>query len=191
MGARFAENACFYIFSVFVLSFATEQLQLEMSTVLIGVWIAAAVQVIAIPAFGLLSDRIGRRPVYLSGAIFIGLFAFPFFWMVETKLVGVVWLAIVIGMIGHAAMYGPQAAFFSELFGTNVRYSGVSIGYQLASPFAGGLAPLIATALLEWSGGASWPVAVYLLGTSALTLIAVLLTAETFQSDLGTMTHED
>jgi MFS family permease len=191
MGARFAENACFYIFSVFVLSFATKQLQLEKTVVLTGVWIAAAVQIIAIPAFGLLSDRIGRRPVYLCGALFIGAFAFPFFWLVETRVVPLVWLAIVIGMVGHAAMYGPQAAFFSELFGTKVRYSGASIGYQLASPFAGGLAPMIATALLEWSDDASWPVSVYLMVTAALTVCAVLLAAETFESDLGTMVERN
>ena len=187
MGARFAENACFYIFSVFVLSFATEQLQLERSAVLTGVWIAAAVQIVAIPGFGLLSDRIGRRPVYLCGAMFIGAFAFPFFWLIETRITVLVWLAIVIGLVGHAAMYGPQAAFFSELFGTKVRYSGASIGYQLASPFAGGLAPMIATALLEWSDGSSWPVSVYVAATAAITIVAVLLAAETFDSDLGTM----
>jgi MHS family shikimate/dehydroshikimate transporter-like MFS transporter len=186
MGARFAENACFYIFSVFVLSFATKQLQLQRSDVLIGVWIAASVQLIAIPAFGLLSDRIGRRPVYLCGALFIGAFSFPFFWLIETQIVSLVWLAIVIGMVGHAAMYGPQAAFFSELFGTKVRYSGASIGYQLASPFAGGLAPLIATALLKWSDGATWPVSLYLMATAALTVVAVLLAAETFEQDIGT-----
>ncbi|APZ96033.1 MFS transporter [Fuerstiella marisgermanici] len=185
MGARFAENACFYIFSVFILSFATEQLELQKSDVLIGVWIAASVQLIAIPSFGLLSDKVGRRPVYLCGAIFIGLFAFPFFWLVETQIVSLVWLAIVIGMIGHAAMYGPQAAFFSELFGTNVRYSGASIGYQLASPLAGGLAPLIATALLNWSDNATWPVSVYLMATAALTILAIFLAAETFEHDIG------
>ena len=185
MGARFAENACFYIFSVFVLSYATAHLQLEKSTVLVGVWIAAAIQIVAIPAFGILSDRVGRRPVYLCGAIFLAAFAFPFFWLIETGIVAVVWLAIVLGMIGHAAMYGPQAAFFSELFGTSVRYSGASIGYQLASPFAGGLAPMIATAMLEWSGGESWPISVYLIATAGLTIISVWLAAETFDQDLG------
>ncbi len=190
MGARFAENACFYIFSVFVISYSKEQLQLEQSDVLVGIWIAAAVQIVAIPAFGILSDRIGRRPVYLGGALFIALFAFPFFWLIDTKIVSLVWLAIVIGMVGHAAMYGPQAAFFSELFGTNVRYSGASIGYQLASPFAGGLAPLIATALLYWSGNESWPIATYLVATAVLTLIAVLLAAETFNLDLGKMDED-
>lgn len=181
MGARFAENACFYIFSVFVLSYAVDQLGLERSTVLTGVWIAASVQIFAIPAFGYLSDRVGRRPVYFGGTIFIALFSFPFFWMIGTGQPVVIWLAIVLGLVGHAAMYGPQAAFFSELFGTRVRYSGASIGYQLASPFAGGLAPMIATALLQWSGGKSWPVSVYLIGTAAITLVAILLAAETFR----------
>ncbi len=184
MGARMAENACFYIFSGFVLSYATEQLELKKTDVLIGVWLASAVQMVAIPAFGTLSDRIGRRPVYLAGAWFLVLFAFPFFWLIETREVELVWLAIVIGLLGHAAMYGPQAAFFSELFGTNVRYSGASIGYQLASPFAGGLAPLIATAMLKWSGDKSWPISVYLIAMAAITLLSVYLAAETFQHDL-------
>lgn len=181
MGARFAENACFYIFSVFVLSYATEVGELTKTSVLIGIWIAAAAQLVAIPAFAILSDRVGRRPVYLCGAFFMAVFAFPFFWMVETGMVVLVWIAIVLGMVGHSAMYGPQAAFFSELFGTNVRYSGASIGYQLASPFAGGLAPMIATALLKWSGNASWPVAVYLIGTAGITLISIWLAEETFE----------
>jgi metabolite-proton symporter len=185
MGARFAENACFYIFSVFVLSYATQQLGLAKREVLTGVWIAAAIQLVAIPGFGILSDHIGRRPVYLCGALFLALFAFPFFWLVETRVVALVWVAIVLGMIGHAAMYGPQAAFFSELFGTNVRYSGASIGYQLASPLAGGLAPLIATAMLEWSGDASWPISIYLIATAALTLVSISLAAETYKHDIG------
>ncbi|MEZ6060635.1 MAG: MFS transporter [Planctomycetaceae bacterium] len=184
MGARFAENACFYIFSVWVISYATEQLELAKSGVLTGVWIAAGFQLIAIPAFGLLSDRVGRRPVYLCGAMFLVAFAFPFFWLIETRVTALVWLAIVLSMIGHAAMYGPQAAFFSELFGTRVRYSGASIGYQLASPFAGGLAPLIATWLLKWADGSSWPVSMYLIATAAVTLTSIWLTLETFNHDL-------
>ncbi|MGY8674185.1 MAG: MFS transporter [Verrucomicrobiia bacterium] len=184
MGARFAENACFYIFSIFVLSYVVNQLGLSKQVALTGVWIAAAVQIFAIPLFGILSDKVGRRPVYMGGAIFMALFAFPFFWLVETKINACIWLAIVLGLVGHAAMYGPQAAFFSELFGTRVRYSGASIGYQLASPFAGGIAPLIATALLQWSGDRSWPVSVYLIGTTLITLTAIWFAAETFQSKI-------
>jgi MFS family permease len=93
-------------------------------------------------------------------------------------------VAVVIGLIGHAAMYGPQAAFFSELFGTRVRYSGASLGYQLASPLAGGLAPLIATALLDKYGGKPWPVAVYLIVMSAITLVCMWLVEETSKKRL-------
>ena len=184
MGARFAENAFFYIFTVLVLSYGKEQLHLAQDTVLDGVLLGSAFQFIAIPLFGALSDRVGRRPVYLGGALFLAAFAFPFFWLVDTKNTAAVWLAITVGLIGHSAMYGPQAAFFSELFGTRVRYTGASLGYQLASPLAGGLAPFIATALLQWSGGKPWPIAVYLLAMSVITIVSVWLAAETHGDEL-------
>lgn len=184
MGARFAENAFFYIFTVLALSYGTQQLGLDKATLLNGVLAGSAVQLIAIPLFGALSDQIGRRPVYLGGAFFLMLFAFPFFWLLDLKGTAWVWLAIIIGLVGHAAMYGPQAAFFSELFGTHVRYSGASLGYQLASPLAGGLAPLIATALLNWSAGKPWPVALYLVGMALITLACVYLTEETHRKQL-------
>lgn len=179
MGARFAENAFFYIFTLLILSYGSQQLGMAKPSLLNAVLIGSAVQLIFIPWFGALSDRVGRRPVYLGGALFLAAFAFPFFWLVETRQPVLVILAVVIGLIGHAAMYGPQAAFFSELFGTRVRYSGASLGYQLASPLAGGLAPLIATKLLEKSGGHSWPVAIYLLIMAAITLVSVWLVEET------------
>lgn len=184
MGARFAENAFFYIFTVLVLSYGSQQLGMAKFSLLNAVLIGSAVQLVFIPLFGALSDRLGRRPVYLGGALFLAAFAFPFFWMVETRQPVLVVLAVVIGLIGHAAMYGPQAAFFSELFGTRVRYSGASLGYQLASPLAGGLAPLIATKLLEKSSGQSWPVAVYLLVMAAITLVSVWLVEETNKKTL-------
>lgn len=185
MGARFAENAFFYIFAFFILSYGTQNLGMKQGSLLNAVLIGSAVQLVAIPAFGMLSDRWGRRPVYLGGALFLMFFAMPFFWMVETRSLPVVIAAVVIGLLGHAAMYGPQAAFFSELFSTKVRYSGASLGYQLASPLAGGLAPIIATALLEKSHGQSWPVAVYLVIMSLITLTSVWLARETSRSDLS------
>ncbi len=184
MGARFAENAYFYIFTVLVLSYGSQQLGMGKPGLLNAVMLGSAVQLVAIPAFGALSDRFGRRPVYLGGAVFLLLFAFPFFWLVDTKLPAFVALAVVVGLVGHSAMYGPQAAFFSELFGTRVRYSGASLGYQLASPLAGGLAPLVATYLLKQSGGDPAPVAWYLVGMAAITLVSVWLAEETHRKGL-------
>jgi MFS family permease len=185
MGARFAENASFYIFTVFIYAYARDQLQLDRQMILNGILIASAAQFVAVPCFGALSDRVGRRPVYLFGAVFTALFAMPFFLLVNTQTPGLITLALVLAVaVGHAAMYGPQAAFFSELFGTRVRYSGVSLGYQLASPFAGGLAPIIAAVLIKWSGGNPWPVAVYLIITCLITLTAIRFAKETFDTDL-------
>jgi MHS family shikimate/dehydroshikimate transporter-like MFS transporter len=137
IGARMAENGSFYIFTVFLLTYATVNLNVAKSTILNGVLFASAIQFFVIPALGILSDRVGRRPVYLSGAVALALFAFPFFWLVDTANVAVIFAAIASGLVIHAAMYAPQAAFFSELFGTEVRYSGASVGYQLASRPAG------------------------------------------------------
>jgi metabolite-proton symporter len=184
MGARLAENAFFYIFTVWVLTYVTEKHGLPKSTPLNGVLLGSAIQLVTIPWFGAISDRVGRRPVYLAGAFFLVLMAFPFFWLVDTQNTWWIWAAIILGMIGHSAMYGPQAAFFSELFGTRTRYTGTSLGYQLASPLAGGLAPLIATALLKWSGNEPWPIAVYLIMMGAITITCVFIAAETNQRSL-------
>jgi MHS family shikimate/dehydroshikimate transporter-like MFS transporter len=186
MGARLAENGFFYILTVFVLSYGTGHLEVSRDTLLTGVLIASACHLFALPLFGMLSDRLGRRPVYMMGAVFSALFAFPFFWMLDTREPVMIWLAITLGVaVGHAAMYGPQASFFSELFGTRVRYSGASLGYQLASVIAGGLSPLIATELLILSGGSPRPVAIYLIGLSIITLVSVFLAAETFKQDIA------
>ncbi|MEQ7010436.1 MFS transporter [Actinopolymorpha sp. B17G11] len=178
MGARFAENVCYYIFTAFVLAYVTESVGLDRQVALNAVLVASAVHFIVIPLFGALSDRVGRKPLYLAGAAGVGVWGFAFFPLIDTRSQAAITLAITVGLVLHAAMYGPQAAFFSELFGTSVRYSGASIGYQLASVVAGSLAPIIALALLA-RFGSSIPVSVYLLGAGALTVVAVLLTRET------------
>ncbi|HEY2956894.1 MAG TPA: MFS transporter [Actinomycetota bacterium] len=183
MGMRIAENGTFYILTVWVLVYGNEHLKLPKSTMLWGVVIAALIGLATIPFYGALSDRVGRRPLYLGGALFSLVFAVPFFWMVNTKTEVLIWLAIILGVnVGHDLMYGPQAAYFAELFGTRVRYSGASLGYQLASVFAGGFAPLIAAALLKaWD----WPaVAAYMAVMAAITVVTTLLTHETYQSDI-------
>ena len=111
-------------------------------------------------------------------------FPFLFFALLDTQSTPLIWLAIVLALIIHASMYGPQAAFFSELFGTNVRYSGASLGYQLAAPFAGGLAPIIAAGLLLWADGKPWPIAVYLALTAVITIVSVWFTEETYKTNM-------
>lgn len=185
MGARIAENGFYYVFTVFGLSYGTRYLGLSQKLLLNGVLLAAAVHLVVTPLFGALSDRIGRKPVYLGGAVFLAAFAFPFFALMQTRAPEWVWLALVAGMVGHAAMYGPQAAFLSELFGTRVRYTGASLGYQLAAPLSGGLAPLVSAALLVWSNGDPWPVGIYLIGMALVTIVSVWLAAETRSRDLG------
>jgi metabolite-proton symporter len=190
MGARVADNAVFYIYTVFLLAYAKEKALFSNSTTLNAVSIAAVLQIFSLPLFGALSDRLGRRPVYLFGAIFTAAFAFPFFWLIDTASTTLLVLAIVIAMvIGHAAMYGPQASFFSELFGTKVRYTGASIGYQLASVFAGGLSPFIATYLFQRTGR-SWPIALYMIGVAAITIVSVFLAAETAHTEIHEEHHE-
>ena len=183
MGARFAENGAFYIYTVFVLVYGTQKVGMDRQTVLNGILIAAACALFAIPLCGALSDRIGRRPVYLFGACVTALFAYPLFWLLDTGSTLIVCLALVVALVfAHSPMYGPQAAFLSELFGTRVRYSGASLGYQLSSVIAGGLSPFIATALLPYGRVA---LAAYIVGMALTTIVAVLIASETKDRTIG------
>jgi MHS family shikimate/dehydroshikimate transporter-like MFS transporter len=185
MGMRISENGIFYVYTVFVLAYGEETLKLGKSTMLTGVAIAAAVGLMTIPLWGRLSDRVGRKPLYMAGAVFSTLFCFPFFAMVDTKEPVFIWLAIVLGVnIGHDLMYGPQAAYYSELFGTRVRYSGASLGYQLASVLSGGFAPLIAAALLAANGGSPTLVAGYMVVMGVITVVATAMAPETYRSEI-------
>lgn len=178
-GAFFVVNGSFYLFITQIVSYGTTALKLPASVFFNATLVSALVSLFLLPLAGSISDRIGRRPIYLAGAVLTLLLAFPIYALVDTRSPLLILLALCLGEVGLSMMYGPQAAFFSELFGANVRYSGASLGYQLASVLAGGLAPTIATALLKLSNGGSWSVALYLVGMSIITLVSVYLAAET------------
>ena len=184
MGMRFAENGLYYIITVFSLTYCITVLKLPKSAFLPGLIINYCIGFFAMLAYGRLSDKIGRRIVYMWGAAACGVLAFPFFWMMNKAPGNVLWgwLAIILmAQLGHSAMYGPQASFFAELFPARVRYSGASLGYQLASIFAGGMAPVVATALLAKAHNKTWPVALYMLSFVVITLIAVIFAEETYK----------
>lgn len=179
IGAICAQNGVSYTYQTFSLTYITDYLHLPKGLGLTGVSVAACVALVVTPLFGALSDRIGRRPVFIGGAVFSGLFAFPFFILLGTKVTGLVLLAMVVGIaIGIGAMFGPQGAFFAELFSTRVRYSGFGMGREIGGAVVGGFAPLIAVALLEWSGG-YWSVCLFLISTCVVTVVAVAMAKET------------
>ncbi|MDQ1617605.1 MAG: hypothetical protein QOE19_174 [Actinomycetota bacterium] len=171
---RMSEQAPFYIFITFVLTYGTTQLKFEKGELLNDTLIAATVGLISVPLFGALSDIIGRRTMYALGIIGTAAYAFPYYGLLNTQRPGLVLLAIVLSLVFHDMQYGPQAALISENFGTNLRYSGAGLGYQLASVIAGGPAPLIAAKILESTGsttGISW----YIIGCCVIAMAALLL----------------
>jgi MFS family permease len=171
---RMSEQAPFYLFTAFVLTYGTKQLKLVRDDLLDYTLIAASVGLISVPLFGYLSDRLGRRAVYGAGILGTAVFAFPYFGLLNTKSSGMVLLAIVISLVVHDMQYGPQAALIAERFGPQVRYSGAGLGYQLASVVAGGPAPLIATKILQ-STGSSTGISLYIIGCCVLAAAALLL----------------
>ncbi|GAA1369999.1 MFS transporter [Streptomyces beijiangensis] len=189
MGARMAENISYYVITAFILVYATTSAGLSKQTALNAVLVASAVHFAVIPAWGALSDRIGRRPVYLIGAVGVGAWMFPFFALIDSKSFGSLLLAVTVGLIFHGAMYAPQAAFFSEMFATRMRYSGASIGAQFSSVAAGAPAPLIATALLA-DYDSSTPIALYVIAAALLTVVAIGCAKETRSRDLESIAED-
>lgn len=185
-GARLAENGLGYLYPVFTLSYMTKQLGLEKSMVLNGIMLAYAISLFTVPLFSALSDRIGRRPVYGGAAVFSALFAYPFFLMVGTGSQPIIWLALILAIsIGNSGMFGPQAAYFAEMFGAKLRYSGFATAREIGSLLAGGPAPFIATVLLSWGTGQPWYVAGYMVALAVITAIAIYFGPETYKSDIG------
>ncbi|MFD5620401.1 MFS transporter [Streptomyces yangpuensis] len=178
IGTRLGENISYYVITAFLLVYVTSHLGLPKSDGLNAVLIGSAVHFAAIPAWGALSDRIGRRPVTLIGSVGMIGWAFAFFALLDSRSFPVIVAAVTVGLLLHGAMYGPQAAFISEMFATEVRYSGASMGSQLASVVGGALAPIVAVALLK-DYDSSVPVSIYLGAAAAVTTLTVLVAKET------------
>jgi MFS family permease len=190
VGARIGVDVAFYTFVVFILTYVTTELGLSRSLALNAVLVGAAFQLALMPLFGGLSDRFGRRPVYLLGAVGATAWMLAFFPLLDTRATLAIGLAAAVALAFHAAMYGPQAAFISELFGTRVRYSGASLGYQLAGVLGGALAPIISVWLLDRTGSA-WPVTIYVVAMLVITIVSVLVAPETAGTDLAETTPEE
>jgi len=182
--ARMAEQAPFYIFTAFIFSYGIETLHTSRNFLLTAVLSASILSFFSIPFFGHLSDRIGRKTMYMIGAVVTGLFGFAYFAMLNTGSATIIFVAVVISLVPHDMMYGPQAALIAESFTGRLRYSGSSLGYQLASIIAGGPAPLIAT----WLFGtyhSSMPIAIYIAACALITLAATALMTDYTGKDIS------
>lgn len=189
LAAFFVVNGTFYIMISGILDYGTKHLGLERTQILFVVMAAGLTQVISIPFFGALSDRIGsRRTMYLMGAAGMAVAAFPMFWLIDTGNLVMIFIALVIGFTLHATMFGPQTAMYGEMFPADVRLSGASLGFQFASVLAGGLAPMIMTALVASYG--SWAVSLYIVAMAVITFVGVFTVREHYRRDLYITSHE-
>jgi MHS family shikimate/dehydroshikimate transporter-like MFS transporter len=178
-GLKLSEVSWVYMLTIFVVVYATTQLGLPKSLMLNAILIAAIIELFTIPLFGHLSDRYGRRIFYFAGVAFTILFAFPLFWLLQTKAEVIVILTVVVALnFGHGLMFAPESTYFPELFGPQVRYSGASLGFQLSAAIGGGFAPIIATALAAYTGGTAG-VSIMLILLALVTLTAALFARET------------
>jgi MFS family permease len=182
--ARMGEQAPFYIFTAFVFTYGTKVLDVSRDLLLTGVLTASALSFFTIPFSGYLSDRIGRKRMYMIGAAVTGAFGFIYFALLNTAIPGWIFLAVVLSLIPHGMMYGPQAALIAESFPGRLRYSGASLGYQLASLIAGGPAPLIAAWLLA-KYGSGYAIAVYILLCAILSLISTAMLKDHTSRDIS------
>ena len=186
LGARYIEGVTFNIFGVFVVGYLAGTLGLPRQTALAGVMIASAIMIVMLPIYGNLSDRIGRRRMFGVAGILIGILSFPAFWLMQTKEPLLVWIAIAFPFaFVYPAVYGPQAALFSELFDTRVRYTGISFVYQFSGIYASGLTPIIATALLPMGGNKPWLICLYVLAVSIVSALSVFAMTEAHKRDMA------
>jgi metabolite-proton symporter len=181
---RMSEQAPFYIFTAFIFAYAVGTLHMSRNLILGAVMTAACVSFVTIPLSGHISDKIGRKNMYLIGVVLMGLFGFLYFGMVDTAVPSAVFIAIVLSLIPHDMQYGPQAALIAESFTPRLRYSGASLGYQLASLIAGGPAPLIATALFA-TYHTGYAIAIYIAACALISLISAALMPDYTGQDIS------
>jgi MFS transporter, MHS family, shikimate and dehydroshikimate transport protein len=179
VGLKVSEIGYVSIVTVFSISYVTGQLGLPRSVILNGLLIAAFIELFTIPIFGWLADRYGRRPMFMLACLFSMAFAFPMFTLFNTGDPTIIAITVAIALsLGQGVMFAIGAAWMSELFDARLRYSGASLGFQMGAALSGGFTPLIAAALLAWSG-ATWPISVYLIALALITLAATFAAPET------------
>lgn len=182
-GAFTVVNTTFYLYITFSLDYGVRILQMPRTTVLLAIAIVSLVQIPALAIFSAISDRIGRRPMYLAGAIGTAIWAFPLFWLFDTRTGWGATLALLGGQLTLSMMYGPLAAFFSELFNARLRYSGASLGYQLGALLGGAVSSVVAVSLFT-AFGSNVPISLYIIGVSLVAVACTLALTETYQRDL-------
>jgi MFS transporter, MHS family, shikimate and dehydroshikimate transport protein len=182
---KISEIAYASIAGVFVMSYATSRLGLSRGLILNGAFIASFVALFSIPLFGWMSDKLGRKTMFYASCLFSALFAFPLFWLLDTRDPTIVILTIVVAIsFGQMVMFGIGAPWYSELFTARLRYTGASLGFQVGAALSGGLSPLIAASLMTWAGGATWPVSLFLIACALITAVATFVAPETANKEL-------
>ncbi|WP_020659463.1 MFS transporter [Amycolatopsis benzoatilytica] len=182
-GLRFSEQMPFYLFTSYVLVYVVQRPEFSKTFVLNAVLVGAAAELVLIPLFSQFSDRIGRKRIYLVGSVLTGVIAFPYFTVLTHSGHALIFLAIIVSMVAHSMQYGPQAALIGESFPTHLRYGGAGLGYQLASVFAGGPAPLLATWLLH-ATGTPYSISIYIVGSVVVTVLCVLALPDRSKADI-------